>query len=99
MSDNSATAVYRGTGLTCGGWTAAGNCEPDAEDNDMTAECGHSVGPDGDVVLSGETGEAHPGHNGTAVPNLNITHVSNPARTHGLPANLATNPLSSGRSR
>jgi hypothetical protein len=86
--DSSATAVYRGTGLTTSGWRAnAEPANPGHDTDDMTAECGHSVGPDGEVVLSGETGqnEGFGSHKGDRVPNLDITHVSKPANTRGLP--------------
>lgn len=75
-----ATATYSGTGITCAGWTAG-----DGE-NDRT--CNQD---ENSVHLDGPDGEAHPGHNGTPVPNLNITHVSKPAVTRSLPADAATN--------
>jgi hypothetical protein len=86
----SATASYRGTGLTCSGWTA-GNGE-----NDRTCDQDENA-----VTLDGADGEAHGGNVGTAVPNASITKVSRPAKTRGLPADHKTNqsPLTAARPR
>jgi hypothetical protein len=95
MADNSATAVYRGEGLTTSGWRyrgAATEDQVDREDNDMNCDQ-----DDGAVRLEGRDGEAHGRNNGTPVPNLAVEHRSRPARTSGLPGNLQANPLTAGR--
>jgi len=96
MADNSATAVYRGTGITTGGWRAPadGRDATGPECSDMTADHDQDS-----VRLDGENGEneAFGRHSGDRVPNLNVTRVSNPAKTGGLPSNLQTNPLTAGR--
>lgn len=85
-------ATYSGTGITTGGWTA-GNGE-----NDRTCDQDENA-----VRLEGETGEneAFGNHAGDRVANLNVTHVSRPAKTRSLPADHKTNQnaLSRGRSR
>lgn len=89
-----ATAEYRGTGITCGGWSQSAAEDRDAPDeNDMTADRDH------DVRLEGRDGEAEGFglHAGDRVPNLSVTRVSRPAKTHGLPSNLTANPLTAGR--
>jgi hypothetical protein len=89
MSDTSATAVYRGQGITCGAWRAPadGRDDPRAEVDSLTAH------DDGEVRLEGEWGQSEGFglHNGERVPNLQVEHVSNPATTRGLPADHRTN--------
>jgi len=87
-------------GLTSWGGVAAlqqaaeaANAVPDTDD--MTDS------QDGSVRLEGEAGQtggfgAAPGDR---VPNLNVTRVSKPCVTRGLPSNLQTNPLGPGRGR
>jgi len=53
------------------------------------------------VRLEGETGQTggFGSRPGDRVPQLDVTRVSAPSSTRGLPSNLQTNPLGSGRSR
>jgi hypothetical protein len=95
MTDNSATAVYHGEGITVSGWRSnALPTSPPHDTDDMTAECD----PDA-IRLEGETGQTggFGSRAGDPVPQLNVTKVSTPCKTRGLPSSLPTNPLSSGR--
>jgi hypothetical protein len=93
MSDNSATAVYHGSGITTGAWRvpADGRGNPAAEDRDLTDQ-------DHEVRLEGLTGQneftASGGdgmHKGDRVPNLSVTKVSRPNAVHALPDSHRTN--------
>jgi hypothetical protein len=61
--------------------------------------CGHTVNETGDVVLQGETPIAAGSPVAATVPNFSPVHVQTPVTKRSLPADLRTNPLSSGRSR
>ena len=85
MTDNSATAVYKGTGISTANWqSTAERRNADADQVDMTDDCDH------DFRLSGRDGEAYGDHVGSAPGNLSIQHVSNPAKTRGLPSDHRT---------
>ena len=96
MSDNSATAVYSGTGLTMSGWRA--NAKP-ANPEHEAADCGHAVNETGDVVLEGETPMAAGSPVAATVPNFNPVHVQTPVTKRGLPSDHQANqnPLTAGR--
>ena len=97
MADNSATATYRGYGLSTAGWQVRAEARnADADDNDLTDD----QDPDA-IRLEGENGEneAFGNRAGDRVVNLNITRVSKPAKTRSLPTDHRTNqnPLTAGR--
>src|SRR5579859_3375051 len=98
MTDNSATATYRGTGLTTSGWRGRG-AATEADVDGSHADLTNDQDPDA-IQLEGSLGEAYGAeHNGTKVPNANITHVHRPAAIRGLPADHRTNqnPLSAAK--
>lgn len=90
------TPVYRG-GMTAFGDVArlAEAQEPQPEVNDLTADHAQ-VNPH----LEGQTQIAAGSTAAGEVPNLSVTKVGgHGGNTSGLPSNLSTSPLGSGRSR